>query len=148
MERIDIVFQMGRSMLCSSEQNLKQLFSVPFLEILEESVLFDENKQVLVQDVADDSWTMTMTFLLLFLISLVYGVSVTLLKVSQTDVADIEMCDILFQRENVPQILQTVIFNLSDKVILSWILVDPVMWSRGCAEEPFPLEPLITDVWW
>ena len=106
-------------MLRSSEHNLNQLFSVPFLEILEESVLFDENKQVLVQDVADDSWTMTMTFLLLFLISLVYGVSVTLLKVSQTDVADIEMCDILFQRENVPQILQTVIFNLSDKVILS-----------------------------
>ncbi|CAL8273059.1 unnamed protein product [Lota lota] len=49
-------------------------------EILEENVLFDENKQVFVQDVGEDNWIMTITFLLLFFISLFYGILVTLIK--------------------------------------------------------------------
>nr|AAF72566.1 immunoglobulin D heavy chain constant region variant a [Gadus morhua] len=49
-------------------------------EILEESVLFDENKQVFVQDMGEDNWMMTITFLLLFFVSLFYGILVTVIK--------------------------------------------------------------------
>ena len=71
---------------------IQHLFSLPFLEILEESVLFDENKQVFVQDVGEDNWMMTITFLLLFFVSLFYGILVTVIKVSETDVAYTEIC--------------------------------------------------------
>jgi hypothetical protein len=71
---------------------IQHLFSLPFLEILEESVLFDENKQVFVQDMGEDNWMMTITFLLLFFVSLFYGILVTVIKVSETDVAYTEIC--------------------------------------------------------
>ena len=88
----DTITNFTRAKLLSAEQNFKHLFSIPFLEILEESVLFDENKQVFVQDVGEDNWMMTITFLLLFFISLFYGILVTLLKVSETEVAYTEIC--------------------------------------------------------
>ncbi|KAJ3583401.1 hypothetical protein NHX12_017465 [Muraenolepis orangiensis] len=49
-------------------------------EILEGIVFFDENKQVFVQDVREGNWLMTSTFLLLFFVSLFYGIVVTLIK--------------------------------------------------------------------
>ncbi|CAL8272990.1 unnamed protein product [Lota lota] len=63
----------------SSQELLKSNIE-PVFEILEENVLFDENKQVFVQDVGEDNWIMTITFLLLFFISLFYGILVTLIK--------------------------------------------------------------------
>lgn len=76
----DIMFNKDRTLF-------KMCFPKPFLEILEESVFFDENKQLLIQDMGEENWLMTMTFLLLFFISLFYGILVTLIKVRETDFA-------------------------------------------------------------
>lgn len=62
---------------------IQNVCSTPFLEILEESVFFDENKQDFVQEVGEENWLMTITFLLLFFVSLCYGILVTLIKVRQ-----------------------------------------------------------------
>ena len=65
--------------------NLIHFFS-PILcsEILEEAVYFDENKHVpIVLDMTEDNWYMTCIFLTLFLISLLYGILVTHVKVRE-----------------------------------------------------------------
>lgn len=50
-------------------------------------MFFDDNRNdAFVQDVGEENWYMAFIFLLLFLIALLYGILVTLMKVSKMSV--------------------------------------------------------------
>ncbi|XP_030638819.1 uncharacterized protein LOC115819407 [Chanos chanos] len=58
------------------------LFNVSKPEIIEESIYFDDNKaDEILNDTAEETWNMACAFLILFFFSLIYGCSVTLVKV-------------------------------------------------------------------
>ncbi|XP_051572243.1 uncharacterized protein ighd, partial [Myxocyprinus asiaticus] len=59
-----------------------QLLNISKPEIFEEAIFFNENEpEAIAQDSVEGSWNMACAFLILFILSLIYGCTVTLVKV-------------------------------------------------------------------
>lgn len=55
---------------------------MPFTALFEEAIFMNENKpEAIAQDTIEEAWNMACAFLILFLLSLLYGCTVTLVKV-------------------------------------------------------------------
>lgn len=56
-----------------------------FTALFEEAIFLNENKpEAIVQDTVEEAWNMACAFLVLFLLALLYGCTVTLVKVKLT----------------------------------------------------------------